>query len=331
MANQRLAVFTRAARMADAVTTAAPFLRLKRFPGENGVRPPELERLPPPSGAGAGSASVAMQAARLAVVTYPDTPFIEALAMNVPTIGFWDPAEWEMLPEAALLYAGLESAGVVIADPRRAAARIDELYPDPASWWQSSQVQAARRAYLDHFAPKREWFSDWSRALSAFRDGTRVEVTLRAAAADDAERLFEWRNHPEIWRLGSAGRTVERDEHERWFAETLQSGERRQFIVEIDGRPAGQVRFERAAGGAAEISVYMLPESQGSGHGIAAIRQGTAAIMDTWGLDRVIACVRDDNPRGRSAFLKSGFELVQQPSHCPDNHSELVFKRPDPA
>ena len=51
-------------------------------------------------------------------MTYPDTPFIEAMAIGVPTIGLWDPGLWEMRADAAPHFDRLERLGVVHSDPR---------------------------------------------------------------------------------------------------------------------------------------------------------------------------------------------------------------------
>ncbi|MEA2494982.1 MAG: hypothetical protein QOJ29_2893 [Thermoleophilaceae bacterium] len=170
MGNQRLELFDRLSRLATAVDEPTRrSLRLKRFPGAGVRRPPAVETLPPPAGRGAVSASAAMRSARVAVVTYPDTPFLEALVIGVPTIGFWDPGRWEMTPVAAALYEQLEAADIVIADPERAAAHLDAIHDDPASWWASAAVQAARGAYLDYFVRRGDWLADWGAALRDLR------------------------------------------------------------------------------------------------------------------------------------------------------------------
>lgn len=107
------------------------------------------------------------QYARLAVVTYPDTAFIEALALNVPTIGFWNPGLWEMRAEAQPYFDVLEKAGVVHYDPVNAAAKTVEVYEQAGEWWAMPQVQRARLAFLDRYGLNSpNWRQAWREFLS---------------------------------------------------------------------------------------------------------------------------------------------------------------------
>lgn len=113
------------------------------------------------------------QDARLAVVAYPDTAFIEALAINVPTIGMWDPGLWEMHERACGVFGALTAAGIVHHDPEQAAAATTALYEDPGRWWQSPSVQQARLEFLDGFgkmAP--DWREAWRQVLDELRTAT---------------------------------------------------------------------------------------------------------------------------------------------------------------
>lgn len=139
-------------------------LVLKRFPRYTADedRPAALQALPQPL---AGTATEAMRTARLAVLTYPDTPFIEALVLGVPTVGLWRTDLWEMRDDARGPFAALQAAGVIHADPAAAAAHVAAIHADPGSWWQTPQVREARRAFLERFAPATDWRARWSAAL----------------------------------------------------------------------------------------------------------------------------------------------------------------------
>ena len=155
------------------------------------------------------------------------------------------------------------------------------------------------------------------------------EIRLRPAVLEDAELVFRWRNDPFILARGSSQRPVSWDEHRRWFEETVAGRQRQLFLALLDGRPAGQVRFDRSGADACVISVYLLEEFTGKGHGLEVIRRGCQEVFRLWGVRTVIACVRGDNARGRSAFLKVGF--VEQPRSglCPADHVALTLARPD--
>jgi RimJ/RimL family protein N-acetyltransferase len=134
------------------------------------------------------------------------------------------------------------------------------------------------------------------------------EVQLRAAGTDDVRRIFEWRNDPFIISRGTSQSSVTWEEHAHWFEQALEEDQhRRLYIIEVDGVPAGQVRFDRESGGACVISIYLLARFTNRGYGREAIRSGCARIVEEWSVDEIIARVRQDNPAGLSAFLRVGF------------------------
>ena len=123
----------------------------------------------------------------------------------------------------------------------------------------------------------------------------------------DMQRVFAWRNSAEILTKGSLGKTVEWDEHETWFTESVEGDMRQLYVVEVDGEDSGSVRFDQRVAGTSVISVYMLPVYQGRGHGVHALIQGCDAIWLKWGRHPVIAFVRKENPNAVTAFTKAGF------------------------
>jgi RimJ/RimL family protein N-acetyltransferase len=137
--------------------------------------------------------------------------------------------------------------------------------------------------------------------------------------------IFRWRNDPRIVRLGSLGREVSWNEHERWFNESLSGDERKIFVIQHDEMGIGQVRFDRTEGSHCVISVYLAPGFTGRGWGVEAIEQACAAIFDLWPVEAVLACVRADNHAAHSAFHKAGFARVD--GRCGSNHSSFLLLR----
>ena len=152
-------------------------------------------------------------------------------------------------------------------------------------------------------------------------------IALRPAKSSDSEMVFRWRNDPFILAHGSSHREVGWEEHRKWFEETISGSARQIFIVLDVGSPIGQVRFDRHTQRDCVISIYLQREFTGRGWGVQAINMGCAAIFEAWDVDQVIACVRLDNPVGRSAFLKAGFREDGAPSVCPAEHYSLTLAR----
>jgi hypothetical protein len=172
LANQSHREIERLAEFAAGVTSAKHALVLKRFPGSGeAARPSELERLPVPHTLARRPAVEWMRSARVAVVAYPDTPFIQAMVLGAPTLGLWDTELWEMRPDAAVHFERLAQLGVIYRDPLAAAAKLDEIYERADEWWASGEIQAARTAFLERFAVRGDWLPAWTRVLRELARG----------------------------------------------------------------------------------------------------------------------------------------------------------------
>lgn len=132
-------------------------------------------------------------------------------------------------------------------------------------------------------------------------------VRLRPAVAEDAATVFGWRNLPFIVALGSTQREVTWEEHLSWFVASVRGTARSLFVIEVDGEPAGQLRFDWLTPVEAEISLYLLPRFVGRGLGVQAIRLGCAQAKTLARCDRVVAWVREENGPSLVAFQRAGF------------------------
>jgi len=155
-------------------------------------------------------------------------------------------------------------------------------------------------------------------------------VAIRLARASDRDLIFGWRNDPFIVALGSSQRTVTWEEHSRWFADALASDDRVVYVIENRGEPIGQVRFDRADSRHAIISIYVLQAWTGKGLGVSAIRAGSAAILQRWDVDAIVAHVREDNAAGAAGFIKAGFgESAPGPAPPPEHRTFALARTTD--
>jgi RimJ/RimL family protein N-acetyltransferase len=160
------------------------------------------------------------------------------------------------------------------------------------------------------------------------------QISLRLATLNDEDMVFRWRNDPFILSRGSANRAVSQEEHQIWFKETILGSSRKMFIVLWQDHPIGQVRFDRENKQECVVSAYLLEEFIGRGWGVQAICKGCAEVFRAWEVERIVACVRVDNPKGHSAFLKAGFKQKGAVRVCPAEHHALVLARkgtPEPS
>lgn len=153
-------------------------------------------------------------------------------------------------------------------------------------------------------------------------------TSLRRASAGDQELLFEWRNRPEIVALGASGSEVSAPEHAAWFAALLDDAERLQLIIEVDGSPAGQIRFVPAGPdhpGAWEVSIYLIQGHLGLGRGARALEQALALAWVELEPSAIVAVVLSDNIASRRLFERQGFVAT---GADPDRSVVLVLDRP---
>lgn len=109
-----------------------------------------------------GRGSVAASRARLVIHNYLGTSWLESLAMNIPTVCFYDPAMYQPRAAAQPFVDALARVGVIHYSGREAAKFVNSLHGDPSAWWSSAEVQEAREAFVARYANFSEnWLEAW--------------------------------------------------------------------------------------------------------------------------------------------------------------------------
>lgn len=133
-----------------------------------------------------------------------------------------------------------------------------------------------------------------------------LALEVRDAARTDAVVLWAWRNDHSVRRASFHGDWISWDAHCAWLAARLDDPSSRLYVVELDGLPAAQVRFD-LDGDAAEISVSVAPAARGRGVGTAAVRQACLRVAGDTGIRSIVARVKNDNMTSLRLFEKAGF------------------------
>lgn len=89
---------------------------------------------------------------RLYISTYNATTYLESLSWNIPTIIFWKQEHWEIKDEVKPYFDLLKSAGIYHESPESAAQQMIDVWDDVTTWWESENVQAARKKFCHHFS-----------------------------------------------------------------------------------------------------------------------------------------------------------------------------------
>lgn len=107
-----------------------------------------------------------LKESRLAICTYNATTYLETFAANFPTVMFWNPEHWEIKPSALPYFDELRRVGILHDTQESAAALVNEIYPDPASWWKQPEIQRAKDQFCFQFArTSNSWLKEWRAAL----------------------------------------------------------------------------------------------------------------------------------------------------------------------
>jgi putative transferase (TIGR04331 family) len=108
---------------------------------------------------------------RLCIGTYNSTTNLETLSANFPTIAFWNFDHWKLRESARPYFDDMVRSGIFHTSPASAAVKVNEIYKDPLSWWNSSSIQEARDRFCMRFARtsetwRLEWKSDLQRLIN---------------------------------------------------------------------------------------------------------------------------------------------------------------------
>lgn len=98
----------------------------------------------------------------LVIHNYLGTSWLETLAMNIPTVCFYDPRTYRPRDAARPFIDELARVGVVHHSGADAAAFVNGLNGNPRAWWKSAEVQAAREAFVARYANFSDnWLDAW--------------------------------------------------------------------------------------------------------------------------------------------------------------------------
>jgi aminoglycoside 6'-N-acetyltransferase len=131
-------------------------------------------------------------------------------------------------------------------------------------------------------------------------------VLLRRGRTEDADRLFQIRNEPQVaWRWGS-------DDIEEEISEQFIEADDA-FIIEIDGEIIGAIQYHeenepmyRHAG----IDIYLTTSRHGQGLGTEAIRVLARYLFEERDHHRLTIDPAADNAAAIRAYEKAGFRRV---------------------
>jgi putative transferase (TIGR04331 family) len=115
---------------------------------------------------GGREGTAALLRSRIVVIDHCSTGYLESLALNVPTILFWNRDHWQLREAAERSFDALRGNGILFDSPEDAAAHLMRIDQQPMTWWMSDAVQSARSAFVSMFArTDLNWEASFTKAL----------------------------------------------------------------------------------------------------------------------------------------------------------------------
>lgn len=136
------------------------------------------------------------------------------------------------------------------------------------------------------------------------------KVHIRSATPSDARLLWELRNDPLVRENSFTNEFVPWDVHRDWCVRKFLNPDTRIYILEDDqGRPLGQIRFERQHGDVAEIHLSVLPGVRGRGYGRMMLSLTLPLVQVELNVARFEALVKIGNQSSLRLFRGAGFTI----------------------
>jgi len=134
-------------------------------------------------------------------------------------------------------------------------------------------------------------------------------IVLSVATEKDMEKVFAWRNEPEIRRFSHNNEKIDFKHHKAWFNQVLADKNRHILIGSNSNEEIGVLRFDTTEN-TAELSIYLRKEMTGKGYGSALIKAGEDWLKrNRPEIGAIIAEVLPENTVSIGLFNACGYEV----------------------
>lgn len=198
--------------------------------------------------------------------------------------------------------SSLEAAGVVVN-----LGRSTELTPDIVA--ENLQVICQSKEIRKKMSAKAFSVVDGSGAERVVRRITEEagEIVLRRGENQDCEQIFTWQSNPVTRRYCRNPNLPTWEEHQEWFAASLENPRRSLYIIEDQGMPVGVVRLDtlKEKQETAEVSILIGPAFYGQGYA----RRALLALRRQHPETIFVAEILPENVHSQKLFIDAGYIL----------------------
>ncbi|MDF2379961.1 UDP-2,4-diacetamido-2,4,6-trideoxy-beta-L-altropyranose hydrolase [Nostoc ellipsosporum NOK] len=137
---------------------------------------------------------------------------------------------------------------------------------------------------------------------------TEASVDIRRAKEDDAERIYNWINDPEVRKQSYSAAPVAWEDHLQWFTAKLQQDTCYMYLLHAGDDYAGQIRFD-IKNNEATISYLVSASWRGRGMGTIVLKKGIRQLLrEDARVTQITGFVKETNPASCSAFENLNFK-----------------------
>lgn len=134
------------------------------------------------------------------------------------------------------------------------------------------------------------------------------EYYLRPVQEEDSELLLTWANDPLVRSNSFHEETISTKEHMAWFQKVMKDPNILIYLMMMDQRPVGQIRFQME-GEIAEIDYSIEASQRGKGLGKMILSLGAEKIFrDRPSVKRLVGKVKPANKASALSFEACGFQ-----------------------
>tara|TARA_Y100000996_G_scaffold388216_1_gene347627 strand:+ start:144 stop:644 length:501 start_codon:yes stop_codon:yes gene_type:complete len=133
------------------------------------------------------------------------------------------------------------------------------------------------------------------------------KILIRKVSEKDMLLLWNWVNDPDVRSNSLNSESIGKISHQEWFNNKIQSEDTLMYILESNGIPFSQIRFDRVNQDDAEIDISVAKEFRSRGLGTMTLIKTKLRAIKHLGIIRLIGIVLESNEGSCKAFINAGF------------------------
>ena len=107
----------------------------------------------------------------MVVHNYLGSSWLETMALDIPSVCFYDPGTYSFRPESQPFIDELHRVGIMHSSGRAVASFVNSVRKNLDDWWRSAEIQDARRQFIERYANfSPDWREQWEREFQSVVD-----------------------------------------------------------------------------------------------------------------------------------------------------------------